>query len=120
MARPFSPRCPAPPRAADVGSSCDAATKGAIGAGRYKEASMGELAAQEMLVKNWAQYVRAQKTLRVGTTAQGGSIYAELISCLDSVRDAHAIKKADPFFDVPDQEPKRAPSDKTMRSRCKQ
>jgi hypothetical protein len=41
----------------NVGSSCDAARKGAIGAGRDKEACMGdELAAQEMLVKNWAQY----------------------------------------------------------------
>jgi hypothetical protein len=36
----------------NVGSSCDAARKGAIGAGRDKEACMGdELAAQEMLVK---------------------------------------------------------------------
>jgi hypothetical protein len=41
----------------NVGSSCDAARKGAIGAGRDKEACMGdELAAQEMLVKNWAPY----------------------------------------------------------------
>jgi hypothetical protein len=102
------------------GSSCDATTKGAIGAGRDKEACVGdELAAQEMLLKNWAQYVRAQKTQRVGMTTQGGSSYAELISCLDSVHDADAIKTADPFFALPDQEPKRAPSNKTMRSRSK-
>ena len=78
-----------------------------------------ELAAQEMLVKNWAQYVRAQKTQRVGMTTQGGPSYAELISCLDSVRDADAIKKADPFFDLPDQEPEHAPSNKTMRGTSK-
>jgi hypothetical protein len=50
---------------------------------------------------------------------QGGPNYAELISCLDSVRDADAIKKADPFFDLPDQEPKRAPSNKTTRGTSK-
>ena len=104
----------------NVGSSCDAATKGAIGAGRDKKACMGdELAAQEMLVKNRAQYSRAQKTQHVGMTTQGGSSCVELISCLDITRDAEAIRKADPFFDVPDQEPKRAPSNKTMRGRSK-
>jgi hypothetical protein len=104
----------------NVGSSCNAATKGAIGAGRDKEACMGdELAAQEMLVKNWAQYVRAQKTQRVGMTTQGGPSYVELISCLDITRDADAIRNAAPLFDLPDQEPKRAPSDKTMRGTSK-
>jgi hypothetical protein len=58
-----------------------------------------------------------KKTQRVGMTAQGGQSYAELISC--SVRDADAIKKAAPFFDLPDQEPKRAPSNKTMRGTSK-
>jgi hypothetical protein len=65
------------------------------------------------------QYSRAQKTQRVGMTTQGGQSYAELISCLDSVRDADAIRKADPLFDLPDQEPKRAPSNKTMRGGSK-
>jgi hypothetical protein len=78
-----------------------------------------ELAAQEMLVKNWAQYVRAQKPQRVGMITQGGSSYTELISCLDSVHDANAIKQADPLFDLPDQELKRAPSNKTMRGTSK-
>jgi hypothetical protein len=50
---------------------------------------------------------------------QGGPNYEELIFYLDSVRDADAIKKTDPFFDVPDQEPKRARPNKTMRSRSK-
>jgi hypothetical protein len=87
-----------------------------VGAGRDKEACMGdELAAQEILVKNWAQYSRAQKTQRVGMTTQGHPSYVELISCLDITRDADAIRKADPLFDLPDQEPKRAPSNKTIR-----
>jgi hypothetical protein len=90
------------------------------GAGRDKEACMGdELAAQEMLVKNWAQYFPAQRTQHVGMTTQGGSSCVELISCLDITRDAEAIRKADPLFDLPDQEPKYAPSNKTMRGRSK-
>jgi hypothetical protein len=78
-----------------------------------------ELAAQVMLVKNWAQYSRAQMTQHVRMTAQGDSSCVELISCLDITRDAEAIRKADPLFDLPDQEPKRAPSNKTMRRRSK-
>jgi hypothetical protein len=104
----------------NISSSCDAAAKGAISAGRDKEACVGdELAAQEMLAKNWAQYSRAHKAQCVGMTTQGGPSYVELISCLDIMRDADAIRKADPFFGLPDQEPKRAPSKKTMRGRSK-
>ena len=41
----------------NIGASCDAAAKGAISAGRDKEACLGdELAAQGMLPKNWTQY----------------------------------------------------------------
>jgi len=104
----------------NIGSSCDAAVKGAISARRDKEACMGvELVAQEMLAKNWAQYSRAHKTQCVGMTTQGGPSYVELISCLDIMRDADAIRKADPFFGPPDQEPKRAPSNKAMGDRSK-
>jgi hypothetical protein len=47
----------------NIGSSCDAAAKGAVSAGRDKEACLGdELAAQEMLARNWAEYSRAHKT----------------------------------------------------------
>ncbi len=103
----------------NVGSSCDAAAKGAISAARDKEACMGDdLAAQAMLAKNWTQYSRAHKTQCVGMT-QGGPSYVELISCLDIMRDADAIRKADPFLGLPDQEPKRALSNKTMRGRSK-
>ena len=78
-----------------------------------------ELATQEMLAKNWARYSRAHRTQCVAMTAQGGPSYVELISSLDIMRDADAIRKTDPFFGVPDQEPKRTPSNKTMRGRSK-
>jgi hypothetical protein len=104
----------------NIGSSCDAAAKGAISAGRDKEACMGDgLAAQEMLAKNWARYSRAHKTQCVAMTTQGGPSYVELISCLDIMRHADAIRKADPSFGPPDQEPKHAPSNITMRRRSK-
>jgi hypothetical protein len=103
----------------NIGSSCDAAAKGAISAGRDKEACLGdELVAREMLAKNWAQYSRGHKTQCVGMMKQGGPSYVELISCLDIMRDADAIRKADPFLSLPDQEPERAPP-KTMRGRSK-
>jgi hypothetical protein len=104
----------------NIGSSCDAAAKGAVSAGRDEEACLGdELAAQEMLARNWAEYSRAHKTQCVAMTTQGGPSYVELISCLDIMRDANAIRKADSFFGLPDQEPKRAPSNTTMRGRSK-
>jgi len=114
-----SARADSPPKL-NVGSSCDAAAKGAISAGRDKEACLGdELAAQEMLAKNWAQYSRAHKIQCVSMTTHGGPSYVELISCLDIMRDADAISKADPFFGLPDQEPKRAPSNTAVRGRSK-
>jgi hypothetical protein len=112
-----SARADGPPKL-NIGSSCDAAAKGAISAWRDKEACMGdELAAQEMLAKNWAQYSRAHKTQCVGMTTQGGPSYVELISCLDIMRDADAIRKSNPFFGPPEQEPKRAPSNRTRSKR---
>jgi hypothetical protein len=55
--------------------------------------------AQDLLTTNWSQYSRAHKTQCVGmTTRSGSSSYVELISCLDIMKDAAAINKADPLF----------------------
>jgi hypothetical protein len=103
-----------------IGSSCDAAANGAVSVGRDKEACMGdELAAQDMRTKNSAQYSRTQKNTNVGMTTQGGPSDPKLISCRDIMRDADAITKAGPFLGLLDQEPKRAPSKKTMGGRSK-
>src|SRR5258707_11505863 len=52
----------ASPPKLNISSSCDAAAKGAISAGRDKEACIGgELAAQEMLAKNLGQYFPGYK-----------------------------------------------------------
>lgn len=78
-----------------------------------------ELAAPEMLAKNWAQYSCAHKTQCVAMTTQGGPSYVELISCLEIMRDADAIRNAAPSFGLTDQDPKRAPRTTTMRGRSK-
>ena len=58
-----------------------------------------EREARDLLTKNWSQYSRAHKTQCVGMTTRGGpSSYVELISCLDIMKDAAALYKADPLF----------------------
>ena len=96
----------------NVGPSCDAAARGAISLGRDTQACMGdERDAQDLLTKNWSQYSRAHKTQCVGMTSRGGpSSYVELISCLDVMKDAAAIYKADPVFGDFGTNPKGTPS----------
>jgi hypothetical protein len=54
---------------------------------------------KDLLTKNWSQYSRAHKTQCIGMTTRGGpSSYVELISCLDIMKDAAALYKADPLF----------------------
>jgi hypothetical protein len=88
------------PAKLNVAPSCDAAARGAISLGRNAEACMDdEREARDLLTKNWSQYSRAHKTQCVGMTTRGGpSSYVELISCLDIMKDAAAIYKADPLF----------------------
>ena len=58
-----------------------------------------ERQAEDVLTKNWSQYTRAHKTQCAGMTSRGGpQSYVELISCLDIMKDAAAINKADPLF----------------------
>ena len=84
----------------NVGPSCDAAARGAVSLGRNAEACMrDERDAQDQLTNNWSQYSRAHKTQCVGMTNRGGPpSYVELISCLDIMKDAAPIHKADPLF----------------------
>jgi hypothetical protein len=48
-------------------------------------------------------------------TRGGSSSYVELISCLDIMRDADAIRKADPYYGGGDEKPRRAPSGQRPR-----
>jgi hypothetical protein len=88
------------PAKLNVAPSCDAAARGAVSLGRTAEACMDdEREAKDLLTKTWSQYSRAHKTQCVGMTSRGGpSSYVELISCLDIMKDAAALYKADPLF----------------------
>jgi hypothetical protein len=86
----------------NMGPSCDAAAAGAISLGRDKQECMhDEGEAHELLTKNWSQYRPADKTQCVGMISKGGpASYVELLSCLEIMKDAAAIHKAEPGEDV--------------------
>ncbi len=83
----------------NIGPSCEAAARGAIVAGRNKDACLGdERAAQDTLSKNWATYEAASKTQCIGNVKTGGPpSYVELLSCLEIMRDAKAIRRSNPL-----------------------
>jgi hypothetical protein len=86
------------PPTLNMGPTCDAAAAGAIGLGRDKRACMQEEdGAWDSLKKNWSQYPAADKTQCVGMVSRGGpASYVELLSCLEIMKDAAAIHKAEP------------------------
>jgi hypothetical protein len=81
----------------NVAPSCDAAARGAISAGRDKEACLvDERTAEDVLAQNWSKYDAADKTQCVGNVKTGGpASYVELLSCLEIMRDAKAIRQGD-------------------------
>jgi hypothetical protein len=85
-----------PPRL-NVSPSCEAAARGAISAGRDKEACLiDERTAEGVLAQNWSRYDAADKTQCVGNVKTGGpASYVELLSCLEIMRDAKAIRQGD-------------------------
>ena len=84
----------------NVAPSCDAAARGAISAGRDKEACLvDERTAEGVLAQNWSKYNAADKTQCVGNVKTGGpASYVELLSCLEIMRDAKAIRESDPLM----------------------
>jgi hypothetical protein len=89
-------RADSPPKL-DVNPSCEAAARGAISAGRDKEACLvDERTAQDALTQNWSKYNAADKTQCVGNVKTGGpASYVELLSCLEIMRDAKAIREGE-------------------------
>jgi hypothetical protein len=79
----------------DVAPSCEAAARGAMVIGRDKAACMGdENAALDVLKQNWSKYTGADKVQCVGNVKTGGpASYVELLSCLEIMRDAKAIRE---------------------------
>jgi len=97
----------------DVTPSCEAAARGAISAGRDKEACMvDERTAEDALKQGWSKYNAADKTQCVGNVKTGGpASYVELLSCLEIMRDAKAIREGEPVA------PSGPPSGSTRRRR---
>ena len=97
-----------PPRL-DVTPSCNAAARGAISVGRDKEACLAdERTAEDSLTQNWSKYNAADKTQCIGNVKTGGpASYVELLSCLEIMRDAKAIRRGDPL--VPAEPPPGLP-----------
>jgi hypothetical protein len=91
-------RADSPPRL-DVAPSCDAAARGAISAGRDKDACLvDEQTAENALVQNWSKYDAADKTQCIGNVKTGGpASYVELLSCLEIMRDAKSIREGEPL-----------------------
>ena len=81
----------------NVNPSCDAAARGAVTAGRNKEACLAdERTAEDALAKNWSKYNVADKTQCIGNVRTGGPpSYVELLSCLEIMRDSKAIRQGD-------------------------
>jgi hypothetical protein len=86
------------PPTLNVGPSCDAAARGSVMLGRDKEACLGdERTAQDTLKQNWSKFNAADKTQCIGNVKSGGpASYVELLSCLEIMRDAKAIRETDP------------------------
>jgi hypothetical protein len=81
----------------NVNPSCEAAARGAISAGRDKEACLAdERTAEDALAQNWSKYNAADKTQCIGNVKTGGPpSYVELLSCLEIMRDSKAIRQGD-------------------------
>ena len=84
----------------NVVPSCNAAARGAISAGRDKEACLAdERTAENSLTQNWSTYNAADKTQCVGNVTTGGpASYVELLSCLEIMRDVKSIREGDPLM----------------------
>jgi hypothetical protein len=91
-------RADSPPKL-DVAPSCEAAARGAISAGRDKDACLNdEKTAEDVLAQNWSKYDTADKTQCVGNVKTGGpASYVELLSCLEIMRDAKTIRAGEPL-----------------------
>src|SRR5215470_14466919 len=89
-------RADSPPKL-NVTPSCEAAARGAVSAGRDKETCLAdEQSAEKALTQNWPKYEAADKTQCVGNVKTGGpASYVDLLSCLEIMRDAKAIRQGD-------------------------
>jgi hypothetical protein len=87
------------PPTLQVGPSCEAAARGSVVLGRDKKACLSdETTAQDTLKQNWSKYAASDKNECIGMVTTGGpASYVELLSCVEILRDARNIRRADAF-----------------------
>ena len=102
-------RSPTVRQSSNVTPSCNAAARGAIAAGRDKEACLAdERTAENSLAQGWSKFNAADKTQCIGNVTTGGpASYVELLSCLEIMRDAKAIRASDPLAQSDQPQPTR-------------
>jgi hypothetical protein len=105
-----NPRRPGGVKFLTLGKRC-ALVKGAI-----RSAHAG---AEQRRCFDYEDAVQSTVPIVVGEQPKGHAGFIARDDGLPILRRWARSKKADPFFDLPDQEPKRAPSNKTMRSTSK-
>ena len=77
----------------DIGPSCRAAAKGAVGIQQdYDSCRKSEEAARDALAKQWNSFLAADRgsCFRLTTTGTPGT-YTELLTCLEMKRDARKL-----------------------------
>ncbi len=84
----------------DVTESCNAAARGALSAGRDREACLAdEHTAEATLGQSWSKFSDADKTQCIGNVKTGGPpSYVELLSCLEVMKDAKESRESDPMM----------------------
>jgi hypothetical protein len=85
------------PPTLQVGPSCEAAARGSVVLGRDKKACLSdETTAQGTLKQNWSKYAASDKNECISMVTTGGpASYVELLSCVEILRDARNIRRAD-------------------------
>jgi hypothetical protein len=80
----------------NIRTSCESAARRLVFVDSSKEACIKhEMQAHEVLVRHWSQYAKVDKTSCVSKVTQGGPpSYSELVSCLDTMQHARAIRKS--------------------------
>ena len=79
----------------DVTPGCRAGTQSGINARANMESCIeSENAARDKLVKEWSQFVAADRVRCVDETNMGGPpSYVEVLTCLEMARDARALRR---------------------------
>jgi hypothetical protein len=80
----------------NVGPSCESAARRMVFVKTSKEACIKqEMEAHKVLVRHWSQFAKIDKTNCVNKITQGGPpSYSELLSCLENMQHARAVRKS--------------------------